>query len=96
MYCLVGEGLQSTVTKSMKEVVDGSTWVQPTIAVRNWNILICVVDSVCTWVQSTIVKRHDVQICVVYNMKEQVLKYVEFQKLEVVRTDLMYTSTAQL
>ena len=96
MYCLVGEVLLSTVTKSMKEAVDGSTWVQPTIAVRHWNILICVEDSVCTWVQSTIVKRHDVQICVVYNMKEQVLKYVEFQKLEVGRTDLMYTSTAQL
>ena len=88
---MVSEVLLSTVTKSMKEAVDGSTWVQPTIAARYWNILICVVDNMCIWVESTIVTRHDMQICVVYNMKKQVLKYMEFQKLIVGlgRTDLV-------
>ena len=62
MYSLVVEVLLPTVTKSMKEAVDGSTLVQLTIAAKHWNILICVVDNVWTWVQSTIVKRYDVRI----------------------------------
>ena len=42
--------------------------------------------------------RHDVQICVIYNMKKQVIKYVAFQKLEVALsgTNLVYSSTPQL
>ena len=48
MYCMVGEVFLPTVTKAMKEAVDGFTWVPLTIAARQWNILICVVDNVCT------------------------------------------------
>ena len=62
MSCLVVEVLLPTVTKSMQEAVDGFTWVQLTIAARHWNILICVVDNVCTWELSTILTRHDLQI----------------------------------
>ena len=46
-----GQILLSTVTMSMKEAVDGSTWIQPTIAASQWNILVCVLDNMCTWVQ---------------------------------------------